>query len=38
LLVPKLRRKEPRDLKHYEWAKAIGLITGEIIVEPKAIP
>ena len=26
LLVPKLRRKEPRDLKHHEWALAIGLI------------
>jgi hypothetical protein len=38
LLVPKLRRKEPRDLKHYEWAKAIGLIAGEIKIEPKANP
>ena len=26
LIVPKLRRKEPRDLKHHEWALAIGLI------------
>jgi len=26
LLAPKLRRREPRDLKHYEWAKQIGLI------------
>ena len=34
LLVPKLRRKEPRDLQHYAWAKSIGLISGEIQVEP----
>ena len=25
-LVPKLKRGEPRDLKHYEWAKKVGLI------------
>ena len=28
LLVPKLKRKEPRDLKHAEWAEAIGLLEG----------
>ena len=28
LLVPKLKRNEPRDLKHWEWAKRIGLITA----------
>src|SRR5207249_2725194 len=33
LLVPKLRRGEPRDRKHYEWARAIGLVIGEIRVE-----
>ena len=33
LLVPKLRRKEPRDLQHYAWAKSIRLIAGEIRVE-----
>jgi hypothetical protein len=27
LLAPKLRRGEPRDLKHAEWAKRIGLVT-----------
>jgi len=26
LLVPKLKRGEPRDIKHSEWAKAIGLV------------
>ena len=26
LLVPKLKRGEPRDIKHWEWAKQIGLI------------
>lgn len=26
LLVPKLKRAEPRDLKHFEWAKTVGLI------------
>ena len=28
LLVPKLKRNEPRDVKHAEWAKQIGLISG----------
>jgi hypothetical protein len=28
LLAPKLKRGEPRDLKHYEWAKRIGLIAA----------
>lgn len=28
LLAPKLKRGEPRDLKHFEWAKAVGLIAG----------
>lgn len=36
LLVPKLRRGETRDHKHYEWARAIGLVTQEIRVEPGA--
>ena len=27
LLVPKLKRGEPRDIKHAEWAKQIGLET-----------
>jgi uncharacterized nucleotidyltransferase DUF6036 len=27
LLAPKLKRGEPRDLKHFEWAKRIGLVT-----------
>jgi hypothetical protein len=26
LLAPKLKRAEPRDLKHAEWARAVGLI------------
>lgn len=26
LLAPKLKRGEPRDIKHYEWAKEIGLL------------
>ena len=28
LLAPKLKRGEPRDLKHSEWAKRIGLIAS----------
>jgi hypothetical protein len=28
LLAPKLKRGEPRDLKHFEWAKAVGLVAG----------
>ena len=28
LLVPKLKRKEPRDLKHAAWAKEAGLLEG----------
>jgi uncharacterized nucleotidyltransferase DUF6036 len=28
LLVPKLKRGEPRDVKHFEWAKRIGLVAG----------
>lgn len=27
LLAPKLKRGEPRDLKHFDWAKRIGLVT-----------
>jgi hypothetical protein len=27
LLAPKLKRGEPRDLKHFEWAKRIDLVT-----------
>jgi hypothetical protein len=26
LLAPKLRRGEPRDLKHAEWASTVGLV------------
>jgi hypothetical protein len=26
LLAPKLKRAEPRDLKHAEWARRVGLI------------
>jgi hypothetical protein len=26
LLAPKLKRGEPRDLKHFEWAKRIVLV------------
>ena len=26
LLLPKLKRNEPRDIKHWEWAKEIGLL------------
>ena len=26
LMAPKLKRNEPRDLKHLEWAKSTGLI------------
>ena len=25
LLAPKLKRRDPRDIKHWEWAKEIGL-------------
>ena len=28
LLIPKLKRKEPRDMAHSEWAKRIGLTEG----------
>jgi hypothetical protein len=26
LIVPKLKRREPRDIKHVEWARSIGLV------------
>jgi hypothetical protein len=26
LLVPKLKRAEPRDLAHFQWAKSLGLL------------
>ena len=26
LIVPKLKRNEPRDVKHAEWARSIGLL------------
>ena len=29
LLTPKLRRGEPRDQRHYDWAARIGLISSE---------
>lgn len=29
LLVPKLKRREPRDLKHVEWAKRIGIVAPQ---------
>jgi len=30
LLAPKLKRGDPRDIKHAEWAKQIGLIARKI--------
>ncbi len=27
LLAPKLKRGEPRDLKHAEWARSVGLLS-----------
>ena len=33
LLIPKLRRGEPRDRKHYEWARAIGLVQADFPLE-----
>jgi hypothetical protein len=35
IVVPKLRRGEPRDKAHYAWARHVGLISNEIEVEPK---
>ena len=29
LLAPKLRRGEPRDHKHAEWAREIGIVSGD---------
>ena len=29
LLIPKLKRNEPRDVAHSQWAKRIGLVEGE---------
>jgi hypothetical protein len=30
LIAPKLRRGEPRDLKHAEWARRVGLLPGGV--------
>jgi hypothetical protein len=29
LLIPKMKRREPRDVKHSDWARQIGLIEGK---------
>ena len=35
LLKPKLRRGEPRDRKHYEWARAVGLLASDIPLDDR---
>ena len=38
LLAPKLRRGEPRDQRHYDWAAGIGLIPSEQPNDQTEIP